>query len=89
MRHPYPLSYHRQPACFSTTRIQRFLLPRTGGFSIYREGMDWEPLKCAIKTVADAKYPLVIFAGGIVTRCNDRLVNFREGPAFMARSAAK
>ena len=74
---------------FLINRIQRFLLPRIGGFSVYREGMDRESLKCAIKTVADARYPLVIFAEGIITRCNDRLVNFMEGPAFMARSAAK
>ena len=74
---------------FMTSRIQRFLLPRMGGFSVYREGMDRESLKCAIKTVADGKFPLVIFAEGIITRCNDRLVNFMEGPAFMARAAAK
>ncbi len=74
---------------FLISRIQRFLLPRMGGFSVYREGMDRESLKCAIKTLADAKHPLVIFAEGIITRSNDRLVNFMEGPAFMARSAAK
>lgn len=74
---------------FMVSKIQRFLLPRLGGFSVYREGMDRESLKCAIKTLADAQHPLVIFAEGIITRCNDRLVNFMEGPAFMARSAAK
>lgn len=74
---------------FMTNRIQRFLLPRMGGFSVYREGMDRESLKCAIKTVADGEFPLVIFAEGMITRCNDRLVNFMEGPAFMARAAAK
>ncbi len=74
---------------FLTSRIQRFLLPRIGGFSVYREGMDRESLKCAIRSVAEAQHPLVIFAEGIITRCNDRLVNFMEGPAFMARSAAK
>jgi 1-acyl-sn-glycerol-3-phosphate acyltransferase len=74
---------------FMTSKIQRFLLPRIGGFSVYREGLDRESLKCAIKTVADGKSPLVIFAEGIITRCNDRLVNFMEGPSFMARAAAK
>ena len=74
---------------FMTSKLQRFLLPRMGGFSVYREGMDRESLKCAIKIVADGKNPLVIFAEGIITRCNDRLVNFMEGPAFMARAAAK
>lgn len=74
---------------FMTSKIQRFLLPRMGGFSVYREGMDRESLKCAINTVAAGIHPLVIFAEGIITRCNDRLVNFMEGPAFMARAAAK
>lgn len=74
---------------FMAGKIERFLLPRMGGFSVYREGMDRESLKCAVKTVADGRFPLVIFAEGIITRCNDRLVNFMEGPAFMARAAAK
>lgn len=74
---------------FMASRIQRFLLPRMGGFSVYREGMDRESLKCAVKTVADGRHPLVIFAEGIITRGNDRLVNFMEGPAFIARAAAK
>jgi len=74
---------------FMTSKFQRFILPRVGGFSVYREGMDRESLKCAIKTVADGKFPLVIFAEGIITRCNDRMVHFMEGPAFMARAAAK
>ena len=74
---------------FMTSAVQRFLLPRLGGFSVYREGMDRESLKCAVNIVAEGKHPLVIFAEGIITRCNDRLVNFMEGPAFIARSAAK
>ena len=74
---------------FMSGRIRRFLLPRLGGFSVYREGLDRESLKCAIKITAQGKHPLVIFPEGIITRCNDRLVNFMEGPAFMARAAAK
>lgn len=74
---------------FMTSRIQRFLLPRIGSFSVYREGMDRESLKCAVKIVTDGIYPLCVFAEGIVTRSNDRLVHFMEGPAFIARAAAK
>jgi 1-acyl-sn-glycerol-3-phosphate acyltransferase len=74
---------------FMTSAFQRFILPRIGGFSVYREGLDRESLKCAIKSVADGQNPLVIFAEGIITRSNDRLVNFMEGPAFIARAAAK
>ena len=74
---------------FMASKVKRFLLPRIGCFSVYREGMDRESLKCAINTVAGRKHPLVIFAEGIVTRCNDRLLNFMEGPAFVGRAAAK
>ena len=74
---------------FMGSRITRFVLPRVGGFSVYREGLDRESLKCAVKTVAAGYHPLVIFAEGIITRCNDRLVSFMEGPAFIARAAAK
>lgn len=87
VRRPFTIiaSWH----VFMTSRIQRFLLPRVGGFSVYREGLDRESLKCAVNIVAEGRHPLVIFAEGIITRCNDRLVNFMDGPAFMARTAAK
>lgn len=74
---------------FMGSRVQRFLVPRIGGFSVYREGMDRESLKCAVNTVVAGRFPLVVFAEGIITRSNDRLVNFMEGPAFIARAAAK
>lgn len=74
---------------FMMNRVQRFLLPRVGGFSVYREGMDRESLKCAVNLVAEGRHPLVIFPEGIITRSNDRLVSFMEGTSFMARAAAK
>jgi len=74
---------------FMLSRLQRFLLPRVGGFSVYREGMDRESLKCAVNLVAEGRHPLVIFPEGIITRSNDRLVPFMEGTSFMARAAAK
>lgn len=74
---------------FMMSRVQRFLLPRVGGFSVYREGLDRESLKCASSVVADGKHPLVIFPEGIITRSNDRLASLMEGTAFMARAAAK
>ena len=68
---------------------QSFLLPRLGGFSVYREGLDRESLKCATRILAGARFPLVIFPEGFVTRNNDRLMNLMEGVAFLARAAAK
>jgi 1-acyl-sn-glycerol-3-phosphate acyltransferase len=74
---------------FMESRIQRFLVPRIGAFSVYREGLDRASIKYAIKTVTTGKFPLVVFAEGFITRSNDRLVNFMEGSAFIARAAEK
>jgi 1-acyl-sn-glycerol-3-phosphate acyltransferase len=74
---------------FMGDRLTAWILRRIGGFSVYREGLDRTALKAAIDLVAEAKRPLVIFAEGIITRGNDRLAAFNDGPAFIARSAAK
>ncbi|MCF7676423.1 MAG: 1-acyl-sn-glycerol-3-phosphate acyltransferase [Akkermansiaceae bacterium] len=74
---------------FMESRVKRFLLPRIGAFSVYREGMDRESLKSSVKTMVEGRHPLVIFAEGIISRSNDRLLPFMDGPAFMARTAAK
>jgi 1-acyl-sn-glycerol-3-phosphate acyltransferase len=74
---------------FMQNRVQSFLLPRLGGFSVYREGLDRESLKCAIRILTEAKFPLTIFPEGFVTRNNDRLFNLMDGVAFLARSAAR
>jgi 1-acyl-sn-glycerol-3-phosphate acyltransferase len=66
-----------------------WLLPRGGAFSVYREGLDREALKCAIDVLGAARRPLVIFPEGAVTRTNDRLNHLMDGTAFIARSAAK
>jgi hypothetical protein len=74
---------------FRQSRVQSFLLPRLGGFSMYREGLDRDSLKCATRILTEARFPLVVFPEGFVTRNNDRLMNLMDGIAFMARAAAK
>ena len=74
---------------FMQSRVQRFLLQRVGGFSVWREGLDRESLKCAVRILAEARSPLVIFPEGIVTRNNDRLLDLMDGVSFIARAAAK
>jgi 1-acyl-sn-glycerol-3-phosphate acyltransferase len=69
--------------------LQSWILSRAGAFSVYREGMDREALKAAIGILKSASRPLVIFPEGVISRTNDRLGNLMEGPAFIARSAAK
>jgi 1-acyl-sn-glycerol-3-phosphate acyltransferase len=69
--------------------LTSWLLPRIGTFSVYREGLDRESLKCAVDLLAKAHRPLMIFPEGFVSRTNDRLNNLMEGTAFIARNAAK
>ena len=42
-----------------------------GGFSVYREGMDRESLKCAVRVLSEGRSPLVIFPEGIVSGLAD------------------
>ncbi len=74
---------------FMQGRVQRFLLPRAGVFSIYREGLDREALKCAGQILTEARRPLVIFPEGVISRHNDRLNSLMEGTALIARTAAR
>ena len=74
---------------FMQSRLQSFLLPRLGVFSIYREGTDREALKTAMQLTAAAERPFVIFPEGVISRHNDRLNHLMEGTALMARGAAK
>ncbi len=74
---------------FMQSRFQAWLLPRLGVFSVYREGLDREALKCAMQILVDARSPLVLFPEGAISRTNDRLNHLMEGTAFIARNAAK
>ncbi|MFZ2655969.1 MAG: 1-acyl-sn-glycerol-3-phosphate acyltransferase [Victivallales bacterium] len=74
---------------FMQSRVLGWMLPRVGAFSMYREGLDREAIKCAIQILVNAKRPLIIFPEGLVSRTNDRLNNLMDGTAFMARNAAK
>jgi len=74
---------------FRQSRFQTWVLPRIGGFSVYREGPDREALKTAIGILNEAERPLVLFPEGVVSRSNDRLNSLMDGTAFIAHIAAK
>ncbi|HBC88592.1 MAG TPA: 1-acyl-sn-glycerol-3-phosphate acyltransferase [Lentisphaeria bacterium] len=74
---------------FMQSTFMRRLLTRMGAFSMYREGLDREAIKCAVQILTEAKRPLVIFPEGVVSRTNDRLNHLMEGTVFIARNAAK
>ncbi len=74
---------------FLQSRWKRWLLPRLGVFSVYREGMDRRSLKAATEILAGARRPLVIFGEGVITLTNDRLAPMQEGLSFIAKAAAR
>lgn len=74
---------------FMQSRLQSFLLPRIGGFSVYREGLDRESLKCATRILVEGRFPLTVFPEGFITRNNDHLYSLMDGVPFLAHSAAR
>jgi len=70
------------------SRFQAWVIRRSGGFSVLREGTDRQAVRTAIDLVAQASRPLVIFPEGYVTRTTDQLERLQEGTALIARKAA-
>lgn len=74
---------------FKLSRLNAFVLPRAGAFSIYREGTDRSAINTAVDILEKAERPLVIFPEGHISRTNDRLGALMEGVTLIARTAAK
>ncbi|HTB62330.1 MAG TPA: 1-acyl-sn-glycerol-3-phosphate acyltransferase [Opitutales bacterium] len=81
----YMSSWH----VFKQSRLQAFLLPRLGLYSVYREGPDRASVKTSVEILARAERPIAIFPEGFLGRTNDRLNTLMDGPALIARAAAK
>jgi 1-acyl-sn-glycerol-3-phosphate acyltransferase len=74
---------------FKQSAVQTWLLRRAGAFSVYREGMDREALKCAVQILVEARRPLLLFPEGVISRTNDHVNHLMDGTVFIARNAAK
>lgn len=81
----YMSSWH----VFKQSRLKAFLLPRLGLYSVYREGADRAAVKTSVGILTRAERPLVMFPEGFLGRTNDRLNVLMDGPALIARTAAK
>lgn len=68
---------------------QTFMIRRMGAFSIYREGNDRHTVNYAIEKLIEGRRPLIIFPEGALSRHNDLMMDVMDGPAFIARQAAK
>lgn len=74
---------------FNKSWFDRYSIPKMGGFSIFREGLDRQSLETAIEILDQAPRPLVVFPEGTTNRINDRLQPLLDGVIFMARTAAR
>jgi len=78
-------SWHLFNQDWMTTWMVRLM----GAFSVNREGLDRQAVDHAIDILQTAERPLMIFPEGTTSRTNDQLMALMEGPAFIARTAAK
>jgi hypothetical protein len=74
---------------FNQSWFETFMIRLMGAFSVNREGLDRKAVDYAINVLVNAERPLLIFPSGATSRTNDRLMALMEGPAFIARTAAK
>lgn len=74
---------------FNAGWLDHFAIRKMGGFSIHREGSDRQSLETAIRIVAEADRPLILFPEGTTSRTNDHVMPLLDGVTFIARSAAR
>ncbi len=74
---------------FTRSKLDAWVMQRTGAFSVDREGGDRKSMKCATAILERGKYPLVIFPEGNVYLCNDRVTPFVEGAAYISLRTQK
>ena len=74
---------------FNQSAFETFMVRLMGAFSVNREGLDRKAVDYAINVLVEAERPLLIFPAGSTSRTNDLLMSFMDGPAFIARTAAK
>ena len=74
---------------FNQSARDTIAIRTTGAFSVNREGFDKTAVDYAIKVLQTAERPLLIFPEGTTSRTNDQLMSLMDGPAFIARTAAK
>lgn len=86
---PCPMYIMASWHLFNQGWFNRWRLRMMGAFSVYREGLDRQAIDEAIRILESGERPLLIFPEGTTSRTNDYLLSLMEGPAFIARAAAK
>jgi len=86
-----PLNYVAAKEIFELgfSNLRAKILQKSGVFSIDREGNDISAIKQAIKTIEQAKYPLVMFPEGEIYHMNKKLTPLNVGPATIMLKVAQ
>ncbi len=85
-----PLYFMAAWQIFSKANWFRLMFLRHHGcFSVDRDGTDITALRRSVDILRREPYPLVIFPEGEIYHLNKRVTPFHDGPAAIARSAAK
>ncbi len=74
---------------FNKSWLDAYSIPKMGGFSVWREGIDRQALETAVDILVEARRPLIVFPEGSAHRTNDRLQPLLDGVTFIARNAAR
>ena len=74
---------------FERSPLSRFVLQKSGAFSVDREGADLASIKTAITTLRECRYPLVIFPEGEIYHHHEELDVLNEGVATILLRAAE
>jgi len=88
----YGLTFHFMAARegFERNRVHRFILQRSGAFSVDREGADLASIRTAMNILRECRYPLVIFPEGEIYHHHEELDFLNEGVAtILLRAAGK
>ena len=73
---------------FERSRLTRFVLQRSGAFSVDREGADLASIKTAINILRECRFPLVIFPEGEIYHHHEELDTLNEGVATILLRAS-
>lgn len=74
---------------FESNRLNRFVLQRSGAFSVDREGADLASIKTAMTILRDGRHPLVIFPEGEIYHHHEELDALNDGVATILLRAAE
>ncbi len=88
----YGLAFHFMAAreCFEQGWVRRFVLQRSGAFSVDREGADLAAIRTAMSVLRECRHPLVIFPEGEIYHHHEELDLLNEGVAtILLRSSEK